>query len=187
MSKEELRKEYIQLRKALSLEALSEKNHSIFLKSCQLGPWSSAVHIFLSSNAHHEINTAPIIDHLWEEKTTIVVPRLINGTLKMDSILYTPQSKVGINKFGIREPIDGNIYDGGYAAVFIPLLVFDELGNRLGYGKGYYDYFLSGLGKETLKIGLSYFPPVKNIEGIQDHDIPLDLCITPSNIYNFNS
>ena len=41
--------------------------------------------------------------------------------------------------------------------VFVPLVAFDETGNRVGYGKGFYDEFLKNCSKDTIKIGLSFF------------------------------
>ena len=45
--------------------------------------------------------------------------------------------------------------------VFVPL-AYDNFGNRVGYGKGYYDKFLSKCTKECLKIGLSFSLQKKN-------------------------
>ena len=60
------------------------------------------------------------------------------------------------NQYGIPEPIGGvTVDEKDIDIVFIPLLAFDELGNRVGYGKGYYDRFLSKCRKDVLKIGLS--------------------------------
>jgi 5-formyltetrahydrofolate cyclo-ligase len=69
--------------------------------------------------------------------------------------------------------------------VFVPLLSFDEKGYRVGYGKGFYDKWLAGCSPECLKVGISYFGPVESIEDRNDFDVPLDLCITPHNLYVF--
>ena len=69
--------------------------------------------------------------------------------------------------------------------VFVPLLAYDFYGNRVGYGKGYYDKFLAKCGEKCLKIGLSFFTPEKKIL-VSPIDIKIDLCVTPKKIYNFN-
>ena len=69
--------------------------------------------------------------------------------------------------------------------VFVPLVAFDELGNRVGYGKGFYDEFLKNCSKDTIKIGLSFFEAEAVISDIELHDVPLDFCVTPGKIYNF--
>jgi 5-formyltetrahydrofolate cyclo-ligase len=67
----------------------------------------------------------------------------------------------------------------------MPLLAFDSKGDRVGYGKGYYDRFLAACRKDVLKIGLSYFPPVSSIDDIEIFDKKLDFCITPERVYAF--
>ena len=48
-----------------------------------------------------------------------------------------------VSKWGIREPI-GKAYVGEVDCIILPLLAVDRQGNRLGYGRGYYDKFLQG-------------------------------------------
>ena len=69
--------------------------------------------------------------------------------------------------------------------VFIPLLAYDIKGNRVGYGKGFYDIFLQNLDSKTTKIGLSFFPPELSIKNIDENDVQLDYCVSPEKIFNF--
>ena len=69
--------------------------------------------------------------------------------------------------------------------VLVPLLCFDKKGFRVGYGKGFYDRFLSKCRSDVLKIGLSYFKPVEKIEDVRDFDVALDYCITPKGVWHF--
>ena len=68
--------------------------------------------------------------------------------------------------------------------VFVPLLIFDKQGYRVGYGKGFYDKYLAQCRVDCLKVGFSYFEPIE-IEGTREFDVPLNLCITPNSIYVF--
>ncbi len=70
--------------------------------------------------------------------------------------------------------------------VFVPLLAFDQQGHRVGYGKGFYDQFLSECNPETIKIGLSFFETEDTIDDVFELDIPLNYCVTPSKIYQFD-
>lgn len=70
--------------------------------------------------------------------------------------------------------------------IIIPLLAFDSQGNRVGYGKGFYDRFLQDCRPETLKIGVCLDEPVQRIDDVEAHDIPLDLCISPIGIHLFD-
>lgn len=70
--------------------------------------------------------------------------------------------------------------------VIIPLLAFDSHGNRVGYGKGFYDRFLQDCRPDTLKIGVCLDEAVLRIDDVEAHDIPLDLCISPIGIHLFD-
>ena len=90
------------------------------------------------------------------------------------------------NAWNIHEPMDGIITDPGMIdMVFVPLLIFDKQGYRLGYGKGFYDKYLQLCKPGCLKVGFSYFEPIDEIEGTHQFDVPLNLCITPNNVYVF--
>ena len=67
----------------------------------------------------------------------------------------------------------------------MPLLCCDRRGFRVGYGKGFYDKFLSRCRPDCLKIGLSFFEPTEIIADINDYDVKLDYCVTPENRYKF--
>jgi 5-formyltetrahydrofolate cyclo-ligase len=90
------------------------------------------------------------------------------------------------NRFNILEPISGAIIQPGQLdVIFVPLVAFDTRGYRVGYGKGYYDKYLSRCRPDTVKVGFSYFDAVEYIEDIDDFDVPLNFCITPQRIYEF--
>jgi 5,10-methenyltetrahydrofolate synthetase len=64
--------------------------------------------------------------------------------------------------------------------VVVPGIAFSRSGARLGYGKGYYDVFLSKCRKDVIKVGLSFFEPIQKIEDTRAEDVPLDFLVTPS-------
>ncbi|MDR9457609.1 MAG: 5-formyltetrahydrofolate cyclo-ligase, partial [Salegentibacter sp.] len=71
--------------------------------------------------------------------------------------------------------------------VFIPLLAFDKTGNRVGYGKGYYDRFLDSCKPGVIKIGLSFFEAEEEIKEMFETDVALDYCVTPNRVYQFKN
>lgn len=90
------------------------------------------------------------------------------------------------SELGIMEPCAGEqIFVSELDLIFVPLLCYDLRGYRVGYGKGIYDQILAQSRADTLKIGLSYFPPVPKITDLRSEDLPLDLVITPERIYQF--
>jgi len=106
--------------------------------------------------------------------------------MHMTHFLLTDSTKFAKNKYGISEPVDGlEVPVAKIDVVFVPLLAFDKLGHRVGYGKGFYDTFLMECRPETLKIGLSFFEAEESIDDVWEGDRKLDYCITPKTIYKF--
>ena len=60
----------------------------------------------------------------------------------------------------------------------IPGVAFDVAGNRLGYGKGFYDRLLLNLSEDCLTVGISYQCQIFDSIPTEDHDISLDLVLT---------
>ncbi|MFL9484154.1 5-formyltetrahydrofolate cyclo-ligase [Chitinophagaceae bacterium LWZ2-11] len=104
----------------------------------------------------------------------------------MQPVVINEDTTYILNEYGIREPKAGTVIRPlDIDLVFVPLLVCDNEGYRVGYGKGFYDRFLANCRQDTVTIGFSYFNPIDHISDIEDFDIPLDYCITPDNIYEF--
>lgn len=90
------------------------------------------------------------------------------------------------NRYGIGEPVDGIVTIADELdLIIVPLLAYDVKGNRIGYGKGYYDRFLKQCRDDVVKVGFSYFDPEPVISDIGRHDVKMDYCITPERIYSF--
>ncbi len=104
----------------------------------------------------------------------------------MTHFLLTDNTKIKKNEYNIPEPIDGiEVPTSKIEVVFVPLLAFDKAGHRAGYGKGFYDKFLSECKPETIKIGLSFFEAEAVIDDVFENDVKLDYCVTPNGIYQF--
>jgi 5-formyltetrahydrofolate cyclo-ligase len=106
----------------------------------------------------------------------------------MLNYIYTGPDQLQANKLGIPEPINGVLANPRLIdIVLVPMLGFDLNGHRLGYGQGFYDRFLANdCRADILKIGLSILPPIDNVQLAEAHDVPLDLCVTPFDVYNFH-
>lgn len=95
----------------------------------------------------------------------------------------TPFNKTVLNIF---EPQSNDILTPGEIdMVFVPLLAFDKSGYRVGYGKGFYDKWLALCRPDCIKIGFSYFELFESIEDRDEFDVPLNISITPQNVYVF--
>ncbi|WP_422857992.1 5-formyltetrahydrofolate cyclo-ligase [Flagellimonas sp. S174] len=187
MLKHELRNNYKVKRAHLSSDEIEIKSISLVNQILQIPIWDFFYfHTFLSIVKNKEVDTLPLITLLQGRDKHIVVPKMM-GELSLEHYLLTDNTQLKPNKWSIPEPVDGiEIPVNKIEVVFIPLLAFDELGNRVGYGKGFYDEFLSECNPKTVKIGLSLFEAeTEQITDIRKGDIGLDYCATPNKVYKF--
>ena len=187
MKKSELRPKYKALRKQLSENEIEEMSLAIANKIISLPIWQKTYfHIFLPITEHHEVNTEFILHLLSGKDKEIIISKSDFETRNMTHYLLTDNTKIKKNEYNIPEPVDGiQVPSDKIQVVFIPLLSFDKKGHRAGYGKGFYDKFLSECKPETIKIGLSFFEADDLIEDVFTGDVQLDYCVTPKRIYRF--
>ncbi len=186
-SREQLRLRFRESRKKLSPQQRDELSIKIANRSLELPIWNYALyHLFLTIDRQLEINTEFLLQVLHGKDKNIVVSRSDFAARTMTHFLLTDQTTLQISKYGIPEPSGGiQIRPEQIDVVFVPLLAADLKGNRLGYGKGFYDRFLAGCRAETIKVGLSFFAPVKQIMDVHVHDIALDFLVTPDEIFTY--
>ncbi|NBL65463.1 5-formyltetrahydrofolate cyclo-ligase [Flavobacterium sp. NST-5] len=187
MTKKELRNHYKKLRENLSAEDVETKSMAIANMALQGTFWHKQIyHIYLPIIANKEVDTEFLLQILSGKDKDIVVSKADFSSRSMTHFLLTDSTKFVVNSHGIPEPENGfEVNPEKIEVVFMPLLAYDIKGNRVGYGKGFYDNFLRKCTPETIKIGLSFFEPETEIDGIFEGDIPMDFCITPSKIYSF--
>ena len=174
----------------LDWENVERRNHQIcdlfFATTCLDN--IRCLHAFLPIISRKEVNTRLIIDEIWKKypSVIIVVPVCDFTSGNLLSCPLFPEAIIQENKWGIPEPVKENtIHPEKIDMVLAPLLVADQCGNRVGYGKGFYDRFFETCRKDTRKIGLSMFEPVDSISDVESTDIALDALITPYNCYSF--
>lgn len=187
MLKKALRLHYKTLRKQLSENQLEEMSLAVANNVLTLPIWEKTYfHIFLPIEAHNEVNTEFILHLLSGKDKEIVISKSDFETRNMTHFLLTDNTKIKKNEYNIPEPVDGiEVPAKKIEVVFIPLLAYDKLGNRVGYGKGFYDKFLSECQPETIKIGLSFFEPEEQITDVLETDVKLDYCVTPNAVFKF--
>lgn len=187
MNKKELRAKYKALRQELSLNEIDDKSLAIANKMIQLAVWEKTYfHLFLTIEEQKEVETEFILQIVAGKDKEIVVAKSNFETLKMTNYLLTENTKFQKNEYNIYEPVDGiEVPNAKIDVVFVPLLAYDKKGNRVGYGKGFYDVFLSKCREDVIKIGLSFFEPEDIIEDVSTTDIRLDFCVTPTTSYSF--
>ena len=112
------------------------------------------------------------------------ISNFLDNTMK--AILIDEDTVYTTNNFGVTEPKEGNLIEPiELDLVFVPNLICDKNGFRVGYGKGFYDKYLSQCNENITLIGFNYFAPVEIIMDTDEYDIPLNYCITPDNVFEF--
>lgn len=187
MRKNELREKYKTLRQGLSDTDIETLSLAIANQLLNLEIWHhDFYHLYLPIEEQKEVNSEYILNILSGKDKNIVVSKSDFETLKMTHYLLTDSTIIKKNTYKIPEPVDGiEIKTEKIDVVFVPLLAYDREGNRVGYGKGFYDRFLSECPEKTLRIGLSFFGPEMHITDTNATDLPLDFCITPEDILEF--
>ena len=189
MKKSDLRVVYKQKRNDLRIEELKDYDACI-LEHLTKFDWSSFkyVHCYLAIEKFKEYNTSEIINWFWQKYPDIIIVSSKSDfiTNELTHFQFQKDTTLKINDWGIPEPVSTegipvHLID----AVICPLLIADSLGNRVGYGKGFYDRFLASCRRDIVKVGISYFEPVEPIADISTWDIPLDYLITPLKTYSF--
>lgn len=188
MKKEDIRRDVLKRRRELSETEVNKLSEQIFNHIRSLEIWNkNTFHVFLSIKRNNEVNTWPIIHFLKDElQKQIVLSKTNFKDISLEHIRYDSDTELYKNKFGIPEPIRGiTVNEQDIDVVFVPLLAFDEKGNRVGYGKGFYDIFLEKCRPDTITIGLSLFNDQVTIDDVNDQDFPLDYCVTPNGVIKF--
>ncbi len=186
MLKRELRSHYAKLREKISLPALNSASLVLTNRLLELPIWDfHYYHIFLQIEEKKEINTSFLLSVLHGKDKNVVIPKIESST-ELRHFLLTDNTVLKKNSWNVPEPVDGlEVPVEKIDVVFLPLMAFDKLGNRLGYGKGFYDEFLGQCRPDVIKVGLSLFEAEETIPEVRESDIPMNYCVTPEETYIF--
>ena len=190
MNKVQLRKQFLSKRKNLSKDDLAKNSLAIkqlFFQYFNLRGIKK-LHIFLPIVKQNEINTWLIIDEIKQNHPhiTLITSKSHFKTNSMESYVLNNHTIIMENKRGIPEPVNAiKCSDNTIDMILMPLLCFDKQGFRVGYGKGFYDRFLQKCRKDIIKIGLSFFEPVDQINEANENDVKMDICLMTDAIWEW--
>ena len=139
------------------LESIETQSVLVCQKVLQLAEYQSAskVSIFLSMPT--EINTKLLVEDILNSGKTLFVPVCTTAEMRMVKVeSIRDYQQLPLNSWNIPEPSlsEGRIdcfQAGGLDLVIMPGLAFDSAGNRIGYGRGYYDKFLAKMRDYSLE------------------------------------
>jgi 5-formyltetrahydrofolate cyclo-ligase len=182
------RKSHLEKRENLTKEQFKDFEKQTILNCIELIKKlkPKVVHCYLPISNKLEINTELIFNFCWKNNIKTVVPISDFKNNTMTSALYNNETELEINQYRIPEPKNPEIIiNKEIDFIVTPLLAFDKTGQRVGFGKGFYDRFFIECKTNAKKVGISLFEPIDQIEDLNQYDIPLDHSISPTNIFNF--
>lgn len=188
MTKADIRIKYRQKRAMLAQQDVAELSRTIFenfRKYFELTEGQN-IHCFLTADSKKEVQTELFIEYFRTSNCRIFVPKVVGE--KMIAVELLAQTLLVPNKWGIPEPETTTEIKGvEYDLIIVPLMYADRFGNRVGYGKGFYDHFFADINPQAKKVGVNFFPPDEIIDDVWDEDIPLDYLFTPTAVLSFGT
>lgn len=185
--KNALRTAALEWRKDLSRSNKQRMDFKIQSKVMNLWKFREVKTVLLYCAKPLEIDTRLLIERAIALGKTVAVPRCVPNTRDMDFYVIKSFADLAAGAFGVMEPVPEKcelLHDFTSSVCIVPALVYDSLGYRLGYGKGYYDRFLSGY--KGACVGLAYADWVKESLPHGKFDRKVDIIVTEKENYFCN-
>lgn len=177
--KERLREQLLNQRESIPQEKYRLASDSIIRRLQEQSEYSAVktVHCYVSMNGRREVDTHGLIKKMLSGDKRVIVPVTDFNEYTLSHVNLTSFDMLETNKWGVLEPPSGEeISADEMELVIVPMVGADEQGNRIGYGKGFYDRFLKEV--NCPKVGLIFEQNVVEEVPSGKYDIPLDKIIT---------
>ena len=155
--KNELRQQFRNLREELTPERKARLDEAIARRVQALYQYKREPLLLIYVSTPIEADTRGLIRAALAQGKEVAVPRCVPGTREMEFYRIEDFDDLAPGSFGVLEPVPGRcrrLDDWSHGLCIVPGLGFDQAGFRLGYGKGYYDRFLSRFGGTA--VGICY-------------------------------
>lgn len=182
MVKDKIRNKHIKIRNSFSNDYINNISSIISNKVFLLSQYQNAKNIFIYISLEKEINTSYIIKQAKKDNKNIYCPVISDEKHKMVFKKYVSESCLIKNKFNILEPlyeIEKNSDEN--TIIIVPMLAYNKNNYRIGYGGGYYDYYLKN-NIYMSSIGICFEDFMCDFKQ-NIYDEKLDLIITEKNIH----
>ena len=175
MDKKELRRAIREQKRAMTAEEISLRSQRLAELFFATLAYQKASTIYGYLPYNQEVRTIPILQRALDDGKQVAVPKIYGDTMRF--LYLSDLSKVAENDMGIPEPIaDEPVAEDKLALVLMPGVAFTKSGDRMGYGGGFYDRFLSAEPNHPT-IALCYdFQMVESLP-TEEFDIPVDLVL----------
>lgn len=183
--KDEIRAEYSARRASMDPAEKKRRDDAICRAATALASFRYAEYVLLYASTENEIQVQAIAEEALARGKKIAFPRCDKESHTMQYHLVSSLDELAQDSYGILEPPQENpIYDPendlGSAVCFVPGLVYDKAGYRLGYGKGFYDRYLSHFSGCTL--GVVYSDYILPTVPRGRFDVSVDILLTEKGV-----
>jgi 5-formyltetrahydrofolate cyclo-ligase len=188
MNKETARSIYKAKRKALTANDIRMSSEAIVkqVMTSEICKHAKVAHIFIPIPNKAEVDTHLLLDAFFTHHPEIKVATSIIVENDLMHTYINAHTSYKANNWNIPEPIERTLLsEKEIDVVFLPLLAFDVKGNRVGYGKGFYDRFLQKCNPNVIKVGLSLFEPTEELIESDAWDVPMNWAVTPDRVWRF--
>jgi 5-formyltetrahydrofolate cyclo-ligase len=186
VDKTTLRKEILAKRDALSLKDRRAKSARIIERLVMMAEYDEARSLFIYADFRSEVMTRELMAHaLKQGKRVLASKTLVPEKRLVLTDILDPERDLVPGYMGIPEPREGIIRDiplEEVDLVFTPCVAFDEKGNRLGYGGGYYDRLFKRLTEETVRVGLAFEGQIVPAIPCENHDVKIPVIVTEDRV-----
>ncbi len=184
VTKDQLRSEIKKKRENLSKDEVREKSNAIKNRLFEMKLFRNSQTILFYVSYDAEVYTHHMIKESIELGKNVVVPKSVtqDNSLILSKLKSWDDLKIGA--YNILEPKKETIKEVDVESIdliLVPGVVFDEKGNRIGHGKGYYDRLLNK-SKNTSHVGLAFECQLVESVPIDRHDLPVHIIITEKQI-----
>lgn len=186
--KDSLRKDILQTRLRPPFEEIFKTSSIIQKRFLGLSELKSARRMALYASFRNEVLTDAIFEYALANGKEVFFPRVVRGKRGLMFLKVRGKEDFTQGSYKIHEPAHDRELDiaepSSFDIVVMPGVAFDINGNRLGYGKGYYDKALGSINKGCLVTALAFdFQIVERVPA-EAHDIKMDKIITESRVIN---
>ena len=178
IQKTALRKHLLEKRDSISAEFRDISSNKIHQNLNQVDSYINSQNIACYFPIGSEIDTHSIMLGILEQGKNMLLPKITENN--MEFFVVPNLEKLEKGRFDIMEPKDSCKKAENVDCILVPTVGISKSGDRLGYGSGYYDKFLSST--DAIKISLTYSKQIVKFVPSESHDIKIDLIITEDEI-----
>lgn len=184
--KNKLREKYKRIRREMQSDVKKDRDDKILSRLLSLPAYKSCDTVLTYVSTAIEVDTIGLIRQALRDGKRVAVPKCIDGTRDMDFYVISSLDDLEPGYFSVLEPVPKRCkimkrFDS--ALCVVPALAYDRYGYRLGYGKGYYDRFLSAH-KGLVRVGIEYCCCMETELLHGKFDVPVDIVVTEKYVKN---